>query len=150
MIDDLDQNSTTKAFASQMNDEDVSINAINTLRGSWRGKTRPFPLKARGSNRGNAVNKIRGTDRNLRSGNNPSDKYCRICHLAGSDSRIYTSHEIGTCNRLSIRDLESIKNALVLNGMIACDDGNLEEPSCILQPGWDDLERSDHQDDDED
>ena len=45
MIEDLDQNSTTKAFASrindtfQENDEDLSLNAMNTNRGSWRGKT---------------------------------------------------------------------------------------------------------------
>ena len=44
MIEDLDQKSTTKVFASrindtsQENDEDLSINAINTNRGSWRGK----------------------------------------------------------------------------------------------------------------
>ena len=150
MIDDLDQNSTIKAFAFQTNDEETNINAINTFRGSWRGKTRPFPFKARASNRGYAAIKTRGTDRSLKSGNNLSDKYCRICHLAGSDLRIYSSHEIGTCNRLLIRDLESIKNALVLNGMITVDDEHLEEPCCVLQPGWDDLERSDPQNDDQD
>ena len=96
------------------------------------------------------MNKTRGIDRNLRSANSSSNKYCRICHLAGSDSRIYTSHEIGTCNRLSIRDLESIKNALVLNGMITYDNHHLEEPFCVLQPGWDDLESSEPQDDDRD
>ena len=139
MIDDLDQNMVSKAFASQTLDEGFSLNAINTGRNSFRGKTRPFPFKARGSTRGHFNNK-NNLNRNSRSGNNSSDKYCRICHLAGSDSRIYTSHEIGMCSRLSVRDFESIRNALVINGMIAYDEEPLEEPCCVLQPGWDDTE----------
>ena len=68
------------------------------------------------------------------------EKFCRICQLAGSDAKIFTSHEIGQCNRLSIRDLESLRNALVINGMITLCDEDSEEPPYSLQPGWDDEE----------
>ena len=52
------------------------------------------------------------------------------------------SHEIGDCGRLSQRDLESIKSALVLNGLIDIPDDELDssDPSYSLQPGWDDFE----------
>ena len=70
------------------------------------------------------------------------NKFCRICNLAGSDPQVYLSHEIGDCGRLSQRDLESIKSALVLNGLIDIPDNELDsnDPSYSLQPGWDDFE----------
>ena len=71
------------------------------------------------------------------------EKYCRICNLAGSEPRVYTSHEIGQCSRLSIRDLESLKTALALNGLLTVDEQEEEEPTCVLQPGWDDTEAVD-------
>ena len=145
MIADLDQNQVTKVFASQLQiDEDPSLNAINSNRNSIRGRTRPFPLKPRGGSRSNPA--TLGPNRSLRT-NSSAAKYCRICHLAGSNSRIYTSHEIGACSRLSIRDLESLKNTLLLNGMLTLDDQNDEEPCCVLQPGWDDIEEQDSQND---
>ena len=82
--------------------------------------------------------------RNLMS----SNKFCRICNLAGSDPNVYLSHEIGDCGRLSRRGLESIKGALVLNGLIdTSDDAN--EPSFSHQPGWDDLDPDQLQDDED-
>ena len=72
-------------------------------------------------------------------------KFCRICSLAGSDSRVFTSHEIGNCTRLTMRDLESLRNSLVLNGIIT-EDADPEQPTYSLQPGWDDKEAAQLQD----
>ena len=77
-------------------------------------------------------------------------KFCRICKLAGSDMKVFSSHEIGQCSRLTIRDLESLREALVLNGMITEEpESSLpEEPVYFLQPGWDDAEAAGGGDDD--
>ena len=131
MLEDLDQSQTTKAFAAQLVDDQTSLNAIGP-QFSGRGRSRNFSSKFRGANRGNS-----STNRSSRT---LSKKYCRICHLAGSDRNIYSSHEIGFCSRLSARDLESLKSALVLNGLITLDVTEVEEPDCVLQPGWDDEE----------
>ena len=69
-----------------------------------------------------------------------TDKFCRICNLAGSDARVYTSHEIGNCSRLTIRDLDSLKKQLVLNGIVNTEDEEQTDPEYTLQPGWDDEE----------
>ena len=146
MIEDLDQSQVTKSFASQAIDDDSPfLNAITNGR-NLRGKTRPFSFKPRGSNRGTSFSGAQ-TARKPSTNNRPTGKYCRICHLAGSDANIYSSHEIGNCSRLSFKDLQSFKNALALNGMLALDEQPLEEPPCVLQPGWDDVEISDSQHD---
>ena len=56
---------------------------------------------------------------------------------------MYTSHEIGQCSRLSIRDLESLKSALALNGLLTLDEQADDEPTCVLQSGWDDCQATD-------
>ena len=142
MIEDLDQSQATKSLASQVIDETPCLNAIGNGR-NFRGKTRPFTFKSRGFNRGNSQTGNSSAKRPFT--NKSQGKYCRICHLAGSDMSIYTSHEIGNCSRLSFKDLESLKNALVLNNMFVVEEQPLEEPTCVLQPGWDDVEESDLQ-----
>ena len=72
--------------------------------------------------------------------NNNRTKFCRLCHLAGSDHGIYTNHEIGQCSRLSIKDMDSMKSALSLNYGELTNDESLEAPQCVYQPGWDDGE----------
>ena len=143
MLEDLDQNQAAKAFASQTIDEEPLLNAAS-FRNSTRG--RRYFTRSRGFNRTNAQKKYSGSNKVSSSTSQVSSKYCRICDLAGSDPRIYTSHEIGRCNRLSIRDLESIKNALLLNGMITLTSPEPEIPSYELQPGWDYCEAADDTD----
>ena len=53
--------------------------------------------------------------------------------------------EIGNCTRLTMRDLESLRNSLVLNGIIT-EDADPEQPTYSLQPGWDDKEAAQLQD----
>ena len=144
MIEDLDQAHTTKAFAAQVIDDQTSLNAL-TNRNRDRPRNRPLSFRPKAPN----------TNRPLR--NQPlrhptpktqiTDKFCRICNLAGSDPRIYTSHEIGTCSRLTVRDMESLRNALVLNGMVTLpqEDDCPAEPDYVLQPGWDDDEALQYQ-----
>ena len=139
MIEDLDQSQTAKAFAAQSLEQPL-ISAMNT-RSASRGK-KPFPFKPRDTQRYNSSKRYAAPNRSSGVINQISTKYCRICDLAGSGPRIYNSHEIGHCSRLSIRDLESIKNALVLNGMVT-ETQEEEDPTYELQPGWDDNEAAD-------
>ena len=149
MLEELDNVATTKAFASLTTEDQPSLSAITFRgRGRGRGHTNTF-TRPRGSGRGGMYNNRGGYNRGGSGGNKTfsksttvTDKFCRICNLAGSDPRIYTSHEIGNCSRLTVRDLESLKSSLVLNGMMAMDelDTEPEEPSYVLQPGWDDDE----------
>ena len=143
MLDELDQAQTAKAFAVQsLNDDQPVANAINFRRQSNQRSQKTNPFRSvqytRNQRSSSSSNKqiSRGTI---------TDKFCRICHLAGSDPRIYTSHEIGKCSRLTIRDMESLRNALVLNGMVTIDQ-DPGEPDYILQPGWDDVEAQELQD----
>ena len=137
MLEELDNSPTTsKAFAIRSSDETVmDLNAI-VPRGrggqSFRGR--------RGDSRGNGSNRsfVNRNQGRLHQ-NITTDKFCRICNLAGSDPRIYTSHEIGNCTRLTIKDLESLRKAFTLNGMILGEEES-EEPAYFLQPGWDDEE----------
>ena len=137
MLEELDNSPTTsKAFAIRSSDKTVmDLNAI-VPRGrggqSFRGR--------RGDSRGNGSNRsfVNRNQGRLQQ-NITTDKFCRICNLAGSDPRIYTSHEIGNCTRLTIKDLESLRKALTLNGMILGEEES-EEPAYFLQPGWDDEE----------
>ena len=140
MLEELDSADTTKAFATQATADDSSLNAM-TFRDRGRGRGR-FQRGNRGVFRGGNRGVNRNMTRSLTS--TITDKFCRICNLAGSDPRIYTSHEIGNCSRLTIKDLESLKNALVLNGIIV-EEEDPEEPSYFLQPGWDDDEADDLQ-----
>ena len=144
MIDDLDHAQTTKAFASQVLDDDQpNLNAI-TYRNRDKSKSfRSLPFKSKGA----SYQPSKNLPQRSQSSRKPTitDKFCCICHLAGSDPRIYTSHEIGNCSRLTIRDMESLKNALVLNGMITLAEEQPAEPDYVLQPGWDDDEALQYQ-----
>ena len=138
MLEELDHSQNAKMFAAQTLEESTNINTINLRRDKFN------------QNRSAArqTNSFRGRSFGRRMLNGGSDKkdsssnkYCRICNLAGSKPNVYTSHEIGNCSRLSIRDMESIKNAMVLNGLITlADSDNEDDDSCQLQPGWDDKE----------
>ena len=136
MLDELDQSQNAKIFAAQTTEE-TAINAIN-LRRDKNNKNQNF-VGQRNSFRGKSTG---GKSFNYNKGKKvTTNKYCRICNLAGSSPNVYTSHEIGHCSRLSIRDLESIKNSMVLNGLITLAESDSEEnTSCHLQPGWDDVE----------
>ena len=142
MLEELDQLETTKAFAAQSSDDPPCLNAM-----SFRGnKFKPANARGRASFRGGFQSRSSNSGR-IGSKPSSSEKFCRLCNLAGSDPKVYTSHEIGQCSRLSIRDMESLKNAMVLNGMITlCDEEPPStEPTCVLQPGWDDEEASSYQ-----
>ena len=144
MIEDLDQAHTTKAFAAQVIDDQTSLNAL-TNRNRDRPRNRPlsFRPKAPNTNRPFRNQPLRHPTPKTQI----TDKFCRICNLAGSDPRIYSSHEIGTCSRLTVRDMESLRNALVLNGMVTLpqEDDCPAEPDYVLQPGWDDDEALQYQ-----
>ena len=151
MLEELDDANGTRALSSLSLEEDMSLNAFN-VRNNFRGRgnrgAKPFQ-SYRGS-RGPARGQPRSGQ--PRSGRAPAsgEKFCRICSLAGSDDRVYTSHEIGQCSRLTIRDMESLRDALVLNGMITEEcvvaASQTEQPDYFLQPGWDDVEASQHTD----
>ena len=141
MLEELDQVQNAKVFAAQLNDE-TSINAINFRKDKYlnRGSTRQ-----RGGFRGKPPGP-QSRDSNKGTRYSISGKFCHICNLAGSSQNVYTSHEIGNCSRLSIRDLESIKNSMVLNGLITIAESDSDDAnSCQLQPGWDDKEIEDLQ-----
>ena len=149
MLEDLDNEATTKAFASLTTEDQPSLSAI-TFRGGRGGRGGKFQRgigSGRGTNNNLNHNRGFGGNKSFSKSTTVTDKFCRICNLAGSDPRIYTSHEIGNCSRLTIRDLESLKSSLVLNGMIAMDETEYEpaEPTYVLQPGWDDDEAQDLQ-----
>ena len=144
LIDDLDQNQTAKAFASQVIDDGQPF--LNAVASSNRNNTRSFrPSTFKPRNLSYQSQKPQPQRNQFLKKPTITDKFCRICNLAGSDPRIYTSHEIGNCSRLTIRDMESLKNALVLNGMITIPDEDLAEPEYVLQPGWDDDEALQYQ-----
>ena len=139
MIEELDQIQANKAFSIQALDQDPDpvLNAVRyQSRNNFRGSKPPFP-RGRGALRSRISRTVPGMNRGTASIGN---KFCRICNLAGSDSKVYTSHEIGTCSRLTIRDLDSLRNSLMLNGMEALELEETNEPVYSLQPGWDDAE----------
>ena len=135
MFEDLYQTQAARALTTRANLSSVPSTLAPTIE-----VAKTLPSKNRGVFHVNGAKRNPGVNRILTK---MSTKYCRICHLAGSDARIYTSHEIGQCSRLSIQDLESIRSALVLNGMITLDIPEQELPACELQPGWDNEEASD-------
>ena len=139
MIEELDSAHANKAYSMQALEPNVEpvLNALRYQpRGNFRGARPPF-------SRGRSVARNR-TQRNqpntARNRFNAGDKFCRLCHLAGSDQKVYTSHEIGTCSRLTIRDLDSLRNSLLLNGIEALEVEENTDPIYTLQPGWDDAE----------
>ena len=139
MLDELDDQNA-KAFASDsFNPVLDAIDASNRQKRqfrtfSQRGRGNLKPSFSRPSTPKNSPRQTAST------------KFCRICNLAGSGPQIYLSHEIGDCGRLSKRDLDSIKNSLLLNGILSShDDLEEEEPSCALYPGWDDREAAELQ-----
>ena len=146
MIDDLDQAQTTKAFAAQVIDDDdePTLNVLSNRNRDKFRNSRSLPFKQRPSNRNPP---FKNTNQRNQTQRPPTvtDKFCRMCNLAGSDPRIYTSHEIGNCSRLTMRDMESMRNALVLNGMITETNDEPTEPGYVLQPGWDDEEALQYQ-----
>ena len=126
MLEELNEADTSRALASVSLEEgghSSSLNALNyrpgnrDSRSGFRGRTQGrFPRGGRvqrGGGRGSATQ-----PRASQQMNRPGDKFCRICNLAGSDRKIFTSHEIGNCSRLTVRDTESLRESLVLNGMI--------------------------------
>ena len=129
-----------KAFAAESVDDNLSLNAVNI-----RNKSKHFNRGAFNRGRGNyraQPNRKNFIKSRYSKNSMSSNKFCRICNLAGSDPNVYLSHEIGDCGRLSQRDLESIKGALVLNGLISIPDDvcSQNNPSYSPQPGWDDFE----------
>ena len=141
MLEELDQAQTSKAFALQSLNDETSLNAVRyQTRNSFRG-ARSSSFRGRGGNRGRMRSSNQTRPSSTRNAG-ITDKFCRICNLAGSDARIYTSHEIGNCSRLTIRDLESLKQNLVLNGLVTNEDEEHLEPEYSLEPGWDDDEAS--------
>ena len=140
MLEELEQTQATKAFALQsLDDDDVTLNAVRyQSRDSSRG-SRPFSFRGRSNNRARTARGL-NQPRAIVKNTGITDKFCRICNLAGSDSRIYTSHEIGNCSRLTIRDLESLKKNLALNGIVTTEEEEDLEPKYSLQQGWDDDE----------
>ena len=141
MLEELDQAQTAKSFALQSIDDEATLNALRSQsRESFRG-SRPFVSRGRIANRARTTrNTYQHQNKPLSRNNSVPEKFCRICNLAGSDSRVYSSHEIGNCSRLTFRDLESLKKNLVLNG-ITTEEEQLE-PEYSLQPGCDDEEAS--------
>ena len=144
MLEELDEADSSKAYAAlaSNHDESTTLNAFN-FRGNPRGRGRG----ARNQRGGRGNSHARSGSRSTFSG----DKFCRICHLAGSDRKIFTNHEIGNCSRLTVRDMESLRDSLVLNGMITeeltMENAQPEEPIYFLQPGWDDQEAAGDVDD---
>ena len=136
MLEELEQSQQlASAFSSQTLDDDQShLNAFNIRKNVNNRNSNISARQTRGPSRSRSMFNNRSSVRNN------GGKFCRICNLAGSDSRIFTSHEIGNCSRLTMRDLESLKSSLVLNGMITQEEYEPEQPQYILQPGWDDIE----------
>ena len=136
LLEELDQSQTTKSLASQVAlDSSVSLQAMTIRKNMTRNnKTRP-----------NSAFRGKGPSKQPNSFAKLSNKYCRICHLAGSERKVFTSHEIGSCSRLSFRDLESLRDHMVLNGMVVLADNEPPEPeACQPQPGWDYEQEQDH------
>lgn len=132
MLEELDMAELTKALASSANNleiQDVALKA-SAIRGSFRGRSR-FGRPSQ-PNRG----RFMAWSRTISSNGTPLMKFCRLCHLAESERRVVTSHKIGECSRLSLKDMDSLKNALALNyaAMEDPDDGS-EDPSGTLEPG---------------
>ena len=68
------------------------------------------------------------------------DKFCRICFIANKGSpRVYTSHSIATCQRLSQRDRQDLSVRL---NQLDIEDDDEEDEHAIPQhvPGWDDAD----------
>ena len=146
MLEELEYAQATKSFSAQIIGDQSELNSIqfrnkNRRNSSRQMPTRPKPLR---------TNSRYFTPRNKQDRTNvTSTKFCRICHLAGSESQVYNSHEIGNCSRLTVRDMESLRDALILNGMVTLDIEEPRQPEYFLQPGWDDAEASGQKDSDE-
>lgn len=141
MIDELDTAENTKAYSVKVEDvsnASISLNALYNNRGNRGGRGRGGrPPFRRGGRAAGSFSRF--------PSRTPADKFCRMCFLAGTDQKIHTSHEIGQCSRLTIADMESLKSALVLNGMVTEDYDDTETPEYFLQPGWDDDEATELQ-----
>ena len=132
MLEELDTAAHTKAHALAI-PETPNLNALHSRRGSGGGRG------GRGAWRGGRRSGPASTSRF--PAKTKSDKlFCRMCFLAGTEPQVHTSHEIGRCSRLTIADMESLKGALVLNGMITVTEAEDGYPDYFLQPGWDDVE----------
>ena len=115
MIEDLDQAQTTKAFALQsINDDDTSLNAVFTR----NKQTRTYKSSQKPKNSYPNQSVRSSNPRKIIPKNSVTDKFCRICNLAGSDPRIFTSHEIGNCSRLTLRDMDSLRSCLMINSIV--------------------------------
>ena len=138
MLEDLDQMQATKAFAAQTIDEgQITLNALYNRTSNKTKNARTFN-KPRNSFHNQPLRSSINMRKPVVRPTSTTDKFCRICNLAGSDPKIYTSHEIGNCSRLTLRDMESLRNCLLLNNLELTEEP--EEPAYTLQPGWDDAE----------
>ena len=118
-IEDLDQAQTAKAFAAQAIDDDkITLNAMSNLYRDMSKNYKPVQQKPRNSCQPNRSN----TSRRTIPRTSVTNKFCRICNLAGSDPRIYTSNEISNGSRLTIRDMDSLRNCLTLNSIVGEED----------------------------
>ena len=138
MIEELDQAQNSKAFSSYAIDDDSHTAELNAIKFKPSNRGARFS-SSRGRN-SNGQRPSRAPNSRKSPSNNAGEKFCRICNLAGSDARIYTSHEIGNCSRLTLRDLESFRSALSLNVMTAIEDDEPINPPYALHPGWDNEE----------
>ena len=131
MLEELDMADSTKALASSANNLEIQDMTLNTgaIRGSFRGRSR-FGRSSRPT-RGRYLAQSQTNS----SFGTPSMKFCRLCHLAGSEQRIVTSHEIRECSRLSLKDMDSLKNSFALNYAVLQDYADEpEDPSNGLEP----------------
>ena len=144
MLEELDQAQVTKSFSAQTLSDQTELNAFQH-RNRDRQKTfrRPISNFRQSNNRIPTTGYPTGGRQQNRSVS--SGKFCRICNLAGTGPQIYNSHEIGNCSRLTMRDLESLKSALILNGMVTVDTIETSQPDYFFQPGWDDHEAEEFQ-----
>ena len=152
MLEELDEISSSRALASIRLDQETKLNNINS-RNNFRGKFQQNKTSQRNGKFTHKPSYPAGKSSAQTKSPKFQDgvKFCRMCKLAGSDVKVFSSHEIGQCSRLTMRDLESLRDALVLNGMVTeeQDSSPPEEPVYFLQPGWDDAEAGEGDEDDD-
>ena len=128
LLEELEQAQFAKSFSAQIVSEkaESELNAMQfrnrEKKGSDRFKSSRFVSSSKTLHSNKRPDKF----------NKSATKFCRICHLAGSDPQTYNSHEIGRCSRLTVRDMESLRDALVLNGMVTISSDEPEQPEYYL------------------
>ena len=87
---------------SEANSADTQLSAF----GSSRGR---FSDRGGFSDRGRFSNRGRFQSRPTASGRSFGGKFCRICQAARCPKRVYTTHNVSECSRLSRRDVEDLR-----------------------------------------